>query len=64
MCLTYLKLRTGRLDWSAERVDTFLAQFAATCTEAGITVRDALINAAAALEAAGRADLLPTVGRC
>ena len=59
MCLTYLKLNAGRLDWPAERVDTFLAQFAATCAEAGTTVRDALMNAAAALESAGCTELLP-----
>lgn len=59
MCLTYMKLRTGRLDWSAERVDTFLAQFDETCAEAGTTPREALRNAAAALENAGRTDLLP-----
>lgn len=64
LSLTYLKLRAGRLDWPAERVDTFLAQFQATCAEAGTTVRDALMNAAAALESAGRTEFLPTVGRC
>jgi hypothetical protein len=64
MCLTYMKLRAGRLDWPTERVDTFLEQFAATCAEAGTTVRDALMNAAAALDSAGRTEFLPTVGRC
>ena len=66
LCLTYFNLRTGRLVWPTERVDTFLEQFAATCAEAGTTVREALKNAAAALESAGRTDLLPTStpGRC
>lgn len=65
LSLTYLKLRAGRLDWPDERVDTFLAQFAATCAEAGTTVREALRNAAATLDSAGRTELLPKgPGRC
>lgn len=61
LSLTYLKFRAGRLDWSEERVDAFLEQFKATCAEAGTTVPEALKNAAAALEASGRAELLPTL---
>ena len=65
LCLTYLKLCAGRLDWSGDRVDAFLAQFKDTCAEANITVRDALVNAATALEAAGQTDLLPKpAGHC
>jgi hypothetical protein len=59
LSLTYLKFRAGRLDWPDERVDAFLEQFKATCAEAGTTVSEALKNAAATLESAGRADLLP-----
>lgn len=65
LALMYLKLRAGRLDWSDARVDAFLAQFKETCAEAGVTVRDALKNAAAALEGDGRTELLPKpAGRC
>jgi len=59
MCLTYLKLRAGRLDWSGSQVDAFLAGFEKTCAAAGTTVRDALRNASLALEHSGRADFLP-----
>ena len=64
MCLTYMKLRAGRLLWDVARVDTFLAQFDETCAEAGTTVRDAVRNAASALDDAGRTEFLPKVGRC
>jgi hypothetical protein len=59
MCLTYLKLRTGRLDWSGSQVDAFLERFEETCAAAGTTAREALRNAALALEHSGRADFLP-----
>jgi hypothetical protein len=56
--MTYFKLRSGRLDWSGQQVDAFLADFEETCAAAGTTVRDALTNAACALDDAGRDDFL------
>lgn len=66
LCLTYFRLRDGRLLWDVAQVDAFLKDFAARCAAEGTTVKEALRNASLALENCGRADLLPkpASGRC
>lgn len=59
LCLTYLKLRTGRLVWDVAQVDAFLADFEQKCEAAATTPREAVRNAALALEYSGRAEFLP-----